>query len=120
METKFEINSLEALRAALVQSINTLNCRCDYEDGWVVAGYGGETLYAYVGIGCGCMGACLVPYAITPLVCNSEDEAETYAKSMDYKTGLLEPIHLRVWSACTYYKIVIAELERCIKVIGSM
>lgn len=120
METKLEINSLEALRAALIQRIGTLYRRCDYEDGWVIAGYGGETLYAYVGLGCGYMGACLAPCSITPLVYDTEDDAKLFVQKMDYKNGRLERIHLRAWKACSYYKVVIAELEKSIKAIDSL
>lgn len=120
METKLEINSLEALRASINEAIENLKLKSEREDGWVIAGYGGETLYAYVGLGGGYMGACLAPCSISPLVFSSEVEAKLYAEPLDYRNGRFERIHLRPWSANSYFTLIIEELKKTIKTIDSL
>lgn len=121
METKLEINSLEHLRTAIVENISALNRKIETDKGcWVIAGYGGETMYAYIGIGNGYMGACVAPCSSSPLVFSSECEAESYAQTMNYRNGRLEPIHLKARTAPSYYSYIIKELEKTIKVIDSL
>lgn len=121
METKLEINSLESLRTAIIEVISRLSIKIEEDkDCWVIAGYGGETMYAYVGIDRGYMGACLVPCSSSPIVFCSECEAETYAKTMDYRNGHLEPIRLQAMTAPSYYSFIIKEFEKTVKAIDSL
>lgn len=120
METKLEINSLKVLRTVIVENIRTLTRKSENEDGWVIAGYGGDTMYAYVGIGCGYMGACLSPWSRHPMVFDSETEAIVYAEPMDYENGRMEHINLSAMSASSYYQLIINELEKTIKAIDSL
>lgn len=120
METKLEINSLEALREAIAQQIIVMNFRIKNEDGFVIAGYGGETLYSYVGSGMGYMGACLLPCASNPMIFNDEDGAERLAASLDYKNGRNEIIWLNVWRAKDYYTSIVKYLDKTIKAIDSL
>lgn len=121
METKLEINSLESLRTAIIENISRLRHKIETDkDNWVIAGYGGETMYAYVGIDKGYMGACLVPCSSSPLLFNEECEAEEYAKHLVYTNGRMEPIRLKAMTAPFYYSFVIIELEESIKAIDSL
>lgn len=120
METKLEINSLKALKAVIVENIRTLARKSEKEDGWVIAGDGGGSIYAYVGLGCGYMGACLAPWSMSPLVFSSEIEAADYAVPMDYENERLEHIRLKAMSASLYYTILIAELKKSFKAIDSL
>lgn len=118
---KLEINSLEALRKSIDDAINALVAKSRQDnDAWVIAGLGGKTMYAYVGAGNGYMGACLVPCSCSPLVFKSESIAQSYAKSMDYRNGALEPIQLKAMKASSYYGFVIGELEKTIETINSL
>lgn len=120
METKLEINSLEALRDAILQQIGVLELRSKREDGFVIAGYGGETLYSYVGSGMGYMGACICPCSSNPMIFDDEDRASSRASSMDYRNGHYERICLRVWSASSYYSTIRLYLNEAIKAIDSL
>lgn len=121
METKVEINSLESLRTAVIENISILTRKIETDkDCWVIAGYGGETMYAYVGIDKGYMGACLVPCSSSPLLFNEEYEAEEYAKHLIYTNGRMEPIRLKAMTSNLYYSFIIKELKKSIKAIDSL
>lgn len=120
METKLEINSLEALRDAILQQIGVLELRRKRENGFVIAGYGGKTLYSYVGNSMGYMGACLCPCSSNPVIFDDENNASRLASSLDYRNGRNERILLRVWSASSYYASIAVYLNETIKAIDSL
>lgn len=121
METKLEINSLETLRTTINERIIDLNLKIEADKNyWVIAGYSDEILYAYVGIGRGCMGGCLIPCSSSPLVFDSECKAETCVQDMDYMDNSLKPIRMEVYCAPYYYSIIVEELMKTIKAIDSL
>lgn len=119
MVTKLKINSVEALRAVIFESIEILKLLSE-KDGWVIAGCRGDSLYAFVGHGCGYMGACLAPYAMSAVIFSSETEATLLAEKMDYRNEHLKRIHLRAWSANSYFTLIIENLEKTIEAIDSL
>lgn len=81
---------------------------------YVVAGYGGDTLYSYVPGHKGYKGADLIPEAHNPQEF-SLDEAKVFIRDCGfYKNGRDEKIHLQPMPATDYYSIVLCHLKRCI------
>lgn len=81
---------------------------------YVVAGYGGDTLYSYVAGHKGYNGADLIPEAHNPQEF-SLDEAKIFIRDCGfYKNGRDEKILLQPMPAADYYSIVLKNLNRCI------
>lgn len=72
-------------------------------EGYVVAGYGGDTLYTFVGEGRGYKGAALTPVSINPVIFNSERAAQREADNGTYRNGRDEVIGLQVMTAKAYF-----------------
>lgn len=121
METKLEINSLEALRTAIFERLKTLNRKVNtYKDYWVVAGYGGETMYAYVGIDDGYFGSGLAACSARPLLFKDDCEANSFANNLHFYTQRFEPINLQAHKASSYFSFVIKELEKALQTIDTL
>lgn len=84
--------------------------------GFVVAGYGGDTLYSFVGEGNGFQGAALVPMSRKPRIFFSKTAAKREAYNGTYRNGNNDVICLNVWKASDYYHTIYEEFEKSIKV----
>lgn len=118
--SKLEVYSLDSLRVAVQEQINILEDRMKKETGYVIAGYGGETLYSYIGADLGYMGACLVPYYNDPVVYTSQYDADYLSSSMHYQNGGNERIHLRSMDVKQYFSLVIENLNKTLQAIDSL
>ena len=72
--------------------------------GYVVAGNGGETYYAFVGEGNGYKGAALTPVSVNPVIFNSVKAAQREADNGTYRNGNNKVIALEVVPAADYFK----------------
>ncbi len=72
-------------------------------EGYVVAGLGGDMLYAYVGEGKGYKGAALTPANINPVIFNTSKAAQRVASDGVYKNGNGNVITLEVVEAASYF-----------------
>ena len=72
-------------------------------EGYVVAGLGGDMLYAYVGEGKGYKGAALMPANINPVIFNTSKAAQRVASDGVYKNGNGNVIKLEVVEAASYF-----------------
>ena len=55
-------------------------------EGYVVAGFGGDTYYCYVGDGKGFRGSCFFPMTVSAIVFNTEKEAQDHCFT-GYRNG---------------------------------
>lgn len=80
-------------------------------EGYVVAGYGGDTYYCFVG------GAALAPLSRRPHIFTTKQEAQREANNGIYRDGRDEVIALKVEEARTYFRNIHAEIEKNIQTI---
>lgn len=85
-------------RAAIERKLDT--------KGFVVAGYGGDTYYSFVGEGRGFGGAALTPVSQNPVIFNSRKAAEREAYNGTYRNGGGDVIALEVVEAATYFQTI--------------
>ena len=95
---------LTTVRTMIEKKVNT--------QGYVVAGWGGNTFYAYVGDGNGFEGGSLLPQAINPKVFESRDPTAACIARGVYGNGGREIIALYVITAQEYFSNL---LELCKK-----
>lgn len=88
--------------------------------GYVVAGYGGDTYYAYVGSGRGYEGAALTPVSYSPVIFNSQRAAQREANNGTYRNGRGELIRLEVVEASEYFAKVLESINKNIKFIQNL
>jgi predicted transcriptional regulator len=86
-------------------------------EGFVVAGYGGDTYYTFVGTGRGFNGAALAPMSRRPRIFETEKEASREANNGTYRNGRDEVIMLKVVKASTYFRTIHDEIEKNISLI---
>ena len=118
MEKKvFEMQQeyIEKLRQRQEQLIKKFDAK-----GYVVAGYGGDVYYCYVGKGRGFNGAALAPQSGRPHIFSMREDAYREAHNGTYKNGHGKVIELRVVDAGAYFRYIHCLIERCIRTIEEL
>ena len=82
--------------------------------GYVVAGYGGDTYYCYIGEGNGFNGAALAPMSGHPKIFDAYQDAECKAYNI-YMNGRNDIVELDVITAGTYFRRIHAMIERLLQ-----
>ena len=95
----------------LQQRLNELAKKFN-EQGYVAAGYGGDTYYCFVGQGNGFNGAALLPMSSHPKIFDTYKDAEYMAYNGIYRNGHNEVIELEVIKAGDYFLKIHAMVER--------
>ena len=85
--------------------------------GFVVAGYGGDTYYAYIGEGRGFGGAALAPISWKPVIFDTQEAARKEAYNGTYRNGANELIRLKVIGASHYFRTIHGIIEKNIRMI---
>ena len=80
--------------------------------GYVVAGYGGNTYYCFVGKGHGFNGAVLAPMSRHPRIVDTYKDAENEAYNNIYLNEYYEEIGLEVINAGAYFRKIHAMIEK--------
>lgn len=113
-EDKFTLlEKLENKKAAIAEKFNT--------NGYVVAGYGGDTFYTYVGKGNGYKGTALTPIrTVTPVVFQTEESAMCEVNNGTYSNGHGHVIRLKVLKASEYFAKIYDDIERNIKFLKGL
>ena len=106
------IERLRERQAQLVKKFNT--------KGYVVAGYGGNVYYCYVGKGIGFNGAALVPQGQRPHIFSMREEAYREAHNGTYRNGHGKVIELRVVDAGAYFRYIHCLIEREIRIFEEL
>lgn len=106
------IERLEQKQSELLKKFNAT--------GYVVAGYGGDTYYCYVGPGRGFNGAALVPMSKYPKIFDTYQEAKFVAFYDIYKNGRNDVIELEVIKAGFYFRIIHTIIERSLQTLKEM
>lgn len=83
--------------------------------GYVVAGYGGETYYCYVGKGHGYNGAALSPISRHPKIFDTYKDAACEAYNGIYMNGHNDVIELEVIKAGAYFRKIHSMIERSLQ-----
>lgn len=118
MEKKiFEMQKeyVEKLRERQAQLTKKFNAK-----GYVVAGYGADVYYCYVGKGRGFNGAALLPQGQRPHIFSTSEEAYSEAHNGTYRNGHGDVIELRVVDAGQYFRYIHCLIERCIRTIEEL
>lgn len=98
----------------LEQKQNELSKKFD-STGYVVAGYGGNTYYCFVGPGHGFNGAALVPMSKYPVIFDAYQDAKCEAYNGIYKNGRNEVIELEVIEAGAYFSRIHEIIEQSLQ-----
>ena len=80
--------------------------------GYVVAGYGGNTYYCFVGEGHGFNGAAIAPMSMHPKIFDTYQDAACKAYNCIYMNGRNDVIELEVIKAGAYFRRVHAMIEQ--------
>lgn len=82
-------------------------------NGWVVAGFGGDTYYCYVGDGRGFQGSCFFPACVDAVVFDTEKEAQDHCYT-GFRNGGGKGDLLKLYpvKASDYFAKVEDDLER--------
>ena len=80
--------------------------------GYVVAGFGGDTYYCFVGKGHGFNGAALAPMSRHPKIFDTYGVARCEAYNGIYKNGRNEVIELEVIEAGAYFRKIHTMIEK--------
>ena len=80
--------------------------------GYVVAGYGGNTYYCFVGEGHGFNRAAIAPMSGHPKIFDTYHDAECKAFNNIYMNGRNDIIELEVITAGTYFRRIHTMIER--------
>lgn len=83
--------------------------------GYVVAGYGGNTYYCFVGENHGFNGAALAPMSAHPKIFDNYHDAECKAYNNIYMNGRNDIIGLEVITAGTYFRRIHTMIERSLQ-----
>lgn len=83
--------------------------------GYVVAGYGGNTYYCFVGENHGFNGAALAPMSGHPKIFDTYHDAECKAYNNIYMNGRNDIIELEVITAGTYFRRIHSMIERSLQ-----
>lgn len=106
------IERLEQQQSELLKKFNAT--------GYVVAGYGGDTYYCFVGPGRGFNGAALVPMSKYPKIFDTYQDAKCECYNGIYKNGHNEIIELEVIKAGAYFRRIHTIFERSLQVLKEM
>lgn len=98
---------IERLQKRLNELVKRFN-----EQGYVAAGYGGDTYYCFVGKGHGFNGAALLPMSSHPKIFDTYKAAEYVAYDGTYMNGRNEVIELEVIKASDYFLKIHTMVER--------
>lgn len=118
MEKKINRMQLEFIERLQLKQ-NELQERFN-EQGYVVAGYGGDTYYCFVGPGHGFNGAALVPMSKYPVIFDAYQDAKCEAFNGIYKNGHNEVIELKVIKAGAYFRKIHTIIERNLQGLKEM
>ena len=88
--------------------------------GYVVAGYGGDTYYCFVGPGRGFNGAALVPMSKYPKIFDTYQDAKCDAYNGIYKNGRNDVIELKVIVAGAYFRKIHTIIEQMLQTLKEM
>ena len=88
--------------------------------GYVVAGYGGDTYYCFVGPGRGFNGAALVPMSKYPKIFDTYQDAKCEAYNGIYKNGRNDVIELEVIEAGAYFRRIHTIIEQSLQTLKEM
>ena len=116
METKDITKQLQGLLEKLQQRKEELAAKCNAK-GYVVAGYGGETYYAFIGEGKGFQGAALSPMSHNPVIFDTIEAARKEVYNGTYRNGADEVIKLKVIGASHHFRTVYGMLQKNIEMI---
>ena len=83
--------------------------------GYVVAGYGGNTYYCFVGENHGFNGAAIAPMSGHPKIFDTYHDAECKAYNCIYMNGRNDIIELEVITAGTYFRRIHTMIERLLQ-----
>ena len=98
---------IERLRQRQEQLVKKFNAK-----GYVVAGYGGNTYYCFVGEGHGFNGASLAPMSMHPKIFDTYQDAECRAYDYIYMNGRNDVIELEAIKSDAYYRKIHAMIEQ--------
>ena len=118
MEKKINQMQLEYIER-LQQRLDKLAKRFN-EQGYVAAGYGGDTYYCFVGKGHGFNGATLLPMSSNPKIFDTYQDAKCEAYYGIYKNGRNDIIELEVIKAGAYFRIIHTIIERSLQTLKEM
>ena len=118
MEKKINQMQLEYIER-LEQKQNELSKKFN-ATGYVVAGYGGNTYYCFVGPGRGFNGAALVPMSKYPKIFDTYQDAKREAYNGIYKNGRNDVIELEVIEAGAYFCRIHAIIEQSLQTLKEM
>ena len=106
---------ISAMRKAIEQSRKAIEQSKELKKstGWVVAGFGGETYYCYVGEGNGYQGSCFYPMTNRAVVFDTEKEAQDHCYT-GFRNGNGKGDLLKLYpvKASDYFAKVEDDLER--------
>ena len=103
----------------LQQELNDLSKKFNAA-GYVVAGYGGDTYYCFVGPGRGFDGAALVPMSKYPKIFDTYKDAKREAYNGIYMNGRHEVIELEVIKAGDYFHRIHTMVERGLQTLKEL
>lgn len=106
---------IERLQQELNELVKRFNEQC-----YVVAGYGGDAYYCFVGPGHGFNGAALVPMSKHPVIFDTYQDAKREAYNGIYKNGRNEVIELEVIKAGAYFRKIHTIIERSLQTFKEM
>ena len=106
------VDRLRERQAQLVKKFKT--------KGYVVAGYGGDVYYCYVGKGKGFNGAALVPQGQRPHIFSIRKDAYREAHNGTYRNGHGKVIELRVVDAGAYFRYIHCLIDRGIRILEEL
>ena len=106
------IERLEQKQSELLKKFNAT--------GYVVAGYGGDTYYCFVGTGRGFNGAALVPMSKYPKIFDTYQDAKREACYGIYKNGRNDVIKLEVVKAGVYFRRIHTIIEQGLQTLKEM
>ena len=113
MEKKINQMQLEYIEK-LEQKQNELSKKFN-ATGYVVAGYGGDTYYCFVGPGNGFNGAALIPMSKCPVIFDAYQDAKRMAYNGIYMNGRNDVIELEVIKAGAYFRRIHTIIDRTLQ-----
>lgn len=88
--------------------------------GYVVAGFGGNTYYCFVGKGRGFDGAALLPMSSHPKIFDTYKDAEREAYNGEYRNGRNDVIELEVIKTAAYFRRIHTIIEKHLQTLKEM
>lgn len=115
--------NLEQARANVLEQLNSRLDEIEAKlgkEGFIVAGFGGDTYYTFVGLGRGFKGAALTPVSINPVIFSSEQAARREANNGIYKNGNGDVIDLRVKKASEYFSYLHRQVRETLESVNEI